>query len=158
MPENRIDATLVAADQQAVLAALQTIREKLPFLIDLSPEERRVLPKMGDKSRAFVEKALEVATQHADILPRAFDIAAMQRDVALLQMLEPIALAVAQRSELVDDTQVAVGSEAYVAALTVYQYARHSPYGQGLDAVADQLGRRFIRRAAPAAPPPGETT
>lgn len=41
MPENRISAALSQADQQAVLAAVQTIREKLPFLIDLSPEERR---------------------------------------------------------------------------------------------------------------------
>lgn len=147
MSGNRIDAALAAADQQAILDALQTIREKLPFLIDLSPEERRALPKMGDKSRAFVEKALEVATQHTDMLPRAFDLETMQRDVALLQLLEPVALAVAQLAELVDDTQVAVGSEAYVAALTVYQYARYSPFGQGLDAVADELGRRFVRRS-----------
>lgn len=39
-----------------------TIKQKLPFLIDLIAEERKSLPKMGDKSRAFVSKALEVAT------------------------------------------------------------------------------------------------
>jgi hypothetical protein len=36
MPDNRISATLSQADQQTVLAAINTIREKLPFLIDLS--------------------------------------------------------------------------------------------------------------------------
>ena len=44
MPDNRISAALSQADQQAVLAAVNTIREKLPFLIDLSPDERRSLP------------------------------------------------------------------------------------------------------------------
>lgn len=47
MPENRVSASLSASDRDAVLAALQTIRQKLPFLVDLSPEDRRKLPKMG---------------------------------------------------------------------------------------------------------------
>jgi hypothetical protein len=38
MPENRISGNLSSADRQAVLAAISTIREKLPFLIDLSPD------------------------------------------------------------------------------------------------------------------------
>jgi hypothetical protein len=77
MNENRISATLSQTDQQAVLDAINTIRTKLPFLVDLSPEDRHALPKMGDKSRGFVSQALDVATQNADILPRNFDVAEM---------------------------------------------------------------------------------
>ena len=58
MAENRVSAVLSEADRKAVLDAVETIRQKLSFLIDLSPEQRRSLPKMGDKSRAFVAKAL----------------------------------------------------------------------------------------------------
>ena len=54
MPENRVSAQLSEADRQAVYAAIETIRTKLNFLIDLTPEERRSLPKFGDKSRGFV--------------------------------------------------------------------------------------------------------
>ena len=36
MPENRVNASLDEADRQAVLAALDTIRQKLPFLINPS--------------------------------------------------------------------------------------------------------------------------
>jgi hypothetical protein len=39
---------------------------------------------MGDKSRAFVSKALEVARQNPDFLPRSFDLDEMKRDVELL--------------------------------------------------------------------------
>jgi hypothetical protein len=35
--ENRVSATLGEAERQAVFAAIQTIRQKLPFLIDLTP-------------------------------------------------------------------------------------------------------------------------
>lgn len=33
MPDNRIDASLSAADSQAVMDAINTIRVKLPFLL-----------------------------------------------------------------------------------------------------------------------------
>lgn len=90
MPENRVSAQLSAEDRDAVLQAIETIRQKMPFLIDLSPEERRDLPKTGDKSRAFVSKARELAEQNPDFLPRSFDIEEMRRDVDLLESLYPI--------------------------------------------------------------------
>ena len=64
--QNRITATLLEADRQAVLEAFTTILTKLPFLVDLSQDERRELPKMGDKSVAFVRKSVEMAQEGAD--------------------------------------------------------------------------------------------
>ncbi|HVF42395.1 MAG TPA: hypothetical protein VM936_05275 [Pyrinomonadaceae bacterium] len=147
MPDNRISATLSQSDRQAVLDAINTIRAKLPFLIDLSPEERQALPKMGDKSRGFVEQALTVAVQNADILPRSFDVEEMRKDVELLAALSPIMAALAQLSELVEDTYIEVGSETYTAALLVYQYARAAGKGSALDGALDALGQRFARKS-----------
>ena len=149
MAENVVNAQLSVADRQAVLAAITTIKEKLPFLTDISPEERRTLPKMGDKSRAFVSKALELATQNQGILPRSFDLEAMQRDVELTEGLYPILLALTQLLELVEDTYVIAGSEAYTAALLVYSYAKASGKEAGLDEAIDNLGRRFARKTRP---------
>ena len=147
MPDNRISAKLSNTDQEAVLEAINTIRQKLPFLLDLTPEERRSLPRMGDKSRAFVAQALIVAEQNEDMLPRSFDVAEMRKDVELVQMLEPLLPAIAQLEELIEDTYVAVGSEAYAAALAVYTYAKASGKGAALDKLLDALGQRFARRA-----------
>lgn len=147
MSDNRISASLAQADRDAVMKAIATIREKLPFLVDLTTEERRSLPKMGDKSRAFVSKALEVATQNQDFLPRSFDLEEMRRDVEMFEALYPLLLSLNQLQELMDDTYVAVGSEAYAAALLVYNYAKASGKGAGLDAVVDEMGRRFARKS-----------
>jgi len=146
MPDNRVSATLSQADQQAVLAAVNAIRQKLPFLIDLTPEDRRTLPRMGDRSRGFVSQALEVASQNTDILPRSFDVEEMRKDVELLAALSPIMVALAQLNELVDDTFMEVGSEAYAAALAVYQYARVAGKGAALDGALDSLSQRFARK------------
>lgn len=152
MPENRVTSILSSPDQQEVLEAINTIRAKLPFLIDLTPDERRTLPKMGDKSRAFVNQALTVAAQNTDILPRSFDVEEMRKDLYLLQQLEPIKVALTQLTELIEDTYMEVGSEAYSAALVVYNYMRSAGRGQALDGMLDALGQRFARKAAQAPP------
>jgi hypothetical protein len=137
---------LSQADRDAVMAAIATIKAKLPFLVDLSADDRKALPKMGDKSRAFVSKAMEVAMQNPDFLPRSFDIAELQKDVQLFESLYPILLSLTQLQDLVDDTCLAVGSEAYAAALQVYTYAKASGQGTGLETAVEELGLRFARK------------
>ena len=146
MADNKVSAKLSSADREAVMQAITTIREKLPFLIDLTTEERKALPKLGDKSRAFVSKALEIGTQNPDFLPRSFDLNEMRQDIELFEALYPILLSLTQLQELVDDTSVAVGSEAYAAGLMIYNYAKASGKGSGLDSMIDDLGRRFARK------------
>ncbi len=146
MSVSLISATLTKEDQNAVMDAVATIKAKLPFLVDLSAEERKALPKMGDKSRAFVSKALEVATQNPDFLPRSFDLEELRKDVQLFEALYPLLLSMTQLQELLDDTCLAVGSEAYAAALQVYSYAKASGNGGGMDAVVGEMGQRFARK------------
>ena len=61
-------------------------------------------------------------------------------------MLQPVLMVVNQWQDLVEDTYMQVGSEAYSAALTVYNYAKNSPSGSALEGVAEDLGRRFARK------------
>lgn len=146
MAMSPISATLDSKDREEVMAAIATIKAKLPFLIDLTADERKALPKMGDKSRAFVTKALEVASQNEDFLPRSFDLEEMRKDVQLFESMYPIVVALTQLQSLVDDTCMAAGSEAYAAALQVYNYAKVSGQGSGLDAVVGEMGQRFARK------------
>ena len=147
MPENRVSAVLSEADRRAVLDAIETIRTKLSFLIDLSPEQRRSLPKMGDKSRAFVAKALAIAQQNSDFLPRSFSVEEFERDVTLAEALLPIMVSLTRLQEQITDTYTEVGSEAYLASLIVYQYGRNSGDGASLEGLLDDMGQRFARKS-----------
>jgi hypothetical protein len=83
----------------------------------------------------------------------------MRRDVELAEALQPITTALTQLQELVDDTYTAIGSEAYSAALVVYQYGRSSgAAGAALDQLLDGMGQRFARksRGASSIPPKQE--
>ena len=147
MQENRITAILSQGDRQEVLDALNLVRNKLPFLIDLSLEERKALPKMGDSGRGFVFQALQVAEQNPDILPRSFDVGEMRNDVELYSALSTVHAALAQLFELVDDTLTEVGAESYAAALLVYQSVRAAGKGTALDAALEGLSQRFARKS-----------
>jgi hypothetical protein len=144
MAYQNITATLSDKDIQEIKTALQTIQQKLPFLITLSVEERRKLVKMGDKSLAFVKNSLTAAQSNGDILPASFDLDEFVRDYQLATTLTELLIGLRQLTEQVDDTLMAVGSEAMTSSLTVYDYvktaAKKTP---GFKSLAEQLGERF---------------
>lgn len=148
MPINRVSSNLSVTDQHEVMDLIAQINQKLAFLIDVGPQERRSMTKLGDRNRAFTRKALEIATQTPDFLPRSFDITEMRRDLELFEALQPMLLALTRLRELVDDTAVAAGDEAYRAALEVYRYAKANGSVAGLDDLIDEMGRRFAQQGS----------
>jgi len=154
MPSNRIDAAFTSEQRDKAKAALATLAETLPFLIDLSAEDRASLPKFGEKNRSFVVKALAIAEGHPEILPASFSLDEFRADVDLVESLYPLRNAVESLFGKIDDTYFAAGSEAYAAALLVYQYAKlHNLASGALEDSLDDLGRRFARKSKkPAAP------
>src|SRR5215471_4570403 len=119
MITNRVSTTISPDAQQHVMAAIATIRENLPFLLDLSNIERASLPKLGDKSQAFASKAFELATQHLTLLSPSF-LEEMRKDSDLFASLTPIRVAIDLLAKQIDDTTLQVGAEYFAAARTVY--------------------------------------
>ena len=106
--------------------------------------------------RIFVEHAQTAADNNPTILPGSFNAANFDSHVGLFATLTDINTSIAQLTSSVDDTRMAVGSEAMNEARQVYEYvksaAKNTP---GLKPVADQLGERFQHTSAakPAATP-----
>lgn len=159
MPYRDINANLSEADLQEIKLALSTIQHKLPFLITLSAEDRKRLYKMGDKRLAFVQNSLNAAQSNRNILPASFDLEGFGNDYRLATNLSELLMLMRQLTEQVDDTFMAVGSEAMGSSLTVYDYvktaAKKTP---GLKAIADQLGNLFkAMKSKPAEVTPSQT-
>ncbi|MBF2049924.1 MAG: hypothetical protein EDM05_59635 [Leptolyngbya sp. IPPAS B-1204] len=144
MPYTDINTTLTDAELQEIKQAIATIQQKLPFLITLSAEERKRLYKMGDKRLAFVQNSLSAAQSNRNILPASFDLEGFANDYRLASNLSELLMLLRQLTEQVDDTLMAVSSEAMSSSLTVYDYvktaAKKTP---GLKAIAEQLGSLF---------------
>jgi hypothetical protein len=145
---NQIHATLTAEQMTAISSSIETIRQNLPFLVDISGEEIRRLAKAGDLSEAFLQKALTIAEQSPEILPRNFAIEEFRSDMALSASLGEISLALKQLLERIGNTSIVARSDAYGHALLVYECSKRNAE-QGLAAVTRDLGQRFARKASP---------
>lgn len=156
MNNDLVKGELTPEQQQAVLQVLQDLQAKLPFLIDLTAEDRRNLPKLGDKSRAFVDQCLVAANQNEGMLPRNFDLDEYRRDVGLFKQMEPVVMAMRQFSSRVEDTFLAVGSDAYSQSLVVYQTAKLAGKDGSMNQHLEGMGKRFARKlTTPANPADG---
>ena len=154
MPYQNISATLSSADVQAIRDAIAIIRSKLLFLVNLTDAERQKLFKMKDKSIPFVQDALSGAQDHPEILPTTFNVAEFSKDVLLAVALHEVLALLQSLTSSVDDTLMAVGSEAMAEARQVYEYvkvaAKTTP---GLKPLLDRLAARFAHGPQQVPPP-----
>jgi len=150
MPYQNINATLSDADVQAIKDAFATIKQKLPFLVNLTPEERRAIFKTGQDRLSFVQNALSAALNNPEIFPASFNIADFKRDVDLFAALTELSTLSDSTTSQIDDTRLAVGGEAMQQAIQSYNYVREAAKTTpGLKPIADQLGERFQRASKP---------
>lgn len=146
MAYQNINATLSAADLQAVKDAFATVLAKLPFLINLTGEERKSTVKTGPDSLSFVTNALTAAQANPTIFPVSFITQAFQNDVNLFVLLTELNTLAASVASQIDDTRLAVGGEAMQQAMQAYTYIKAAAKATpGLKPVAEQLGERFQR-------------
>jgi hypothetical protein len=145
---NRISLNLSDEDRLAIEAAIQVLRDKLqPHLIALVPEDRSSLPKMGDKTVAFVRKAAHYARADA-ARPAYLDVEEMERDLGAVDILSTLHRPLAQIVANLDDSVMAAGAEAYSAALAYYHSIKGAARARvpGAQAIADDLSQRFANR------------
>jgi hypothetical protein len=145
----RMSLDMPEAEAQAVRDAVKVLQDTLiPHLIDIGPEDRRALPKMGDKTVAFVEKALEYAREHPDMRPSFVDIDEFARDLAAVETLLALQRPLLQVIDMVEDSLLLAGSEAYSAALAFYEsvkaFAKRNVAGAAT--IADDLARSLPAR------------
>ncbi len=141
----------VKDDQKSqVIDLIKQIQSQLPFLINLTKEDRETIYKMGDKSVAFVEKALEYAKMNPHLVPPYTDIAELERDLALAKQLQPIFQQLKTLYEAISDTYMAAGSEAITAATSFYNSVKNAAKSNvpGTDAIYDDLKKRFSKSPA----------
>lgn len=110
--------------------------------------------RLGDKSRAFCEKALEVAGQHAGLMPRDFDIEAFRQDHLALAALRPRLARMAHLMQRMEDTERALGSDIMAAGLEIYGVLKVAGRDKGVDDARNALAERFSRRRTPDTAPP----
>lgn len=119
--ENLVTKGIPADVLAQALKLIQDARALLaPYLISLTQEERESIPKMGDKSLAFVTKAAEYAQSLPKLMPQYLDVPAFVVDAGVSSDLLELFLDLNAFTLDVDSTRMEAGSESYTAALVAY--------------------------------------
>jgi len=143
-PYGNISAELSEPDKQFIKDKVEEILTKLDFVINLTPEERQSLPKMGNNRYAFVKKAIQLANENPDVFPGYFNLDEEKKDFDLFDALIEVGIPVRQLFEKMEDTRMAVGSEAYKTALQIKGlFEEANKTNPGLDTVVEELAEFF---------------
>lgn len=144
--QNLVSFQMSDQDMTEVKAAIETLKNKLlPNLKVLTPDERRELPKMGDKTTAFVQKTLEYCKANPALCPPFLDVAALGVDVKAVENIRSVYQPLLQIVEALDDTMLLSGSEAYAGSLMFYNSVKFGAKTNisGAGTIYDDLSARF---------------
>ena len=159
MTQDLLQLDISDTDWADIDAAITVLETKLAAkLTDLTVEQRSRLTKMGPKSETFARQCLVVGRQNANRLPpdTATDLTASEGDLDSFDKLRPRLARLNTIFERAQDSEMALGSDVMVFALSLYGVLKAIGVGAGLDDLRAEIGRRFARgpRATPP-PPPG---
>ncbi|MEP4534968.1 MAG: hypothetical protein ABJ004_17875 [Cyclobacteriaceae bacterium] len=146
--ENVISIEIPPADVQAVKDALATIQSTLaPYVLALTPEQRKTIPKMSDGTEPFVSKVMDYATSDPQFAPPYMDVPELKKDFDAVTALMPLLRTVDQLKSNLNDTTMMAGSEAFVSALSYYNSVKMAAKMNipGAKAIYDDLAKRFTK-------------
>lgn len=139
----------VKISEEDMTAAIGKLNELLGFLstymVALTPEERRILPKMSDGNAPFVDKALHYASTNPELVPAYINVDEMEIDTKAVNDLSQLYRLAEKLCSGLNDTIMLSGSEAYVSALAFYKSVKVAAgmNVQGAKPIYDDLKRRF---------------
>lgn len=127
--DKRIYASISEEDMAAFEAEMERVKAKFPWLVSLTPVQRRGGRKLGDKNLLFMEKVQDYLDVNPEFLPSYFKVDDLVISFALWKDLSRLIRSHNLLSASLSDTALQVGVEAMDVALAYYngvkEAARH---------------------------------
>jgi hypothetical protein len=143
--ENRVTGALSPEAQAQIVSTFESIREQMPFLVELTPTEIKRIVRMEAGRIDFVRRSLLLALSNDKLAPQFFEIGEMEKDLNLCQSLDTILAIVDKLRKQISDTRDQAGHEAYLAALEVYNTTKRASMKgiPGANVAYDELKQMF---------------
>lgn len=123
---NYISATLTKQQVDEIMSLLTELDAKVSFNINLSKEQLEDIPKLSDGRLPFTQKCLNFGKQDATIVPPFTKLDDYDGDLNLYAELEPVENFVLRIAEKITAARAAAGSDAFTAALSIYNSAQRA--------------------------------
>lgn len=154
---NHVGVTLTTEQAAGVTTALAGLAEATPFVVSLTPTERKRLLRLGPQSLAFANAAKAAAAVRPDLIPAVYDAAEMTRDLDLHAKLLAWHTEVSAIAQQLKDTLDSVGGDIMSQAMIIYRALRAADALDGLDESYSAMKQRWDRPGRPPEEPPVTT-
>jgi hypothetical protein len=154
-PKNFVSTSITNKDLEEIKSAIAVLKSKLsPHLKSISSEDRLQVPRMGEKSVTFVQKACEHCEANPDLAPSFLDLGEMKDDIAAFEQIRMLYAPISQLANSLNDTMLLSGNDAYTCALVFYHAVKNASKGnvQGAETIYNDLSSCFPGRAKVEAP------
>lgn len=153
--QNLVSASITADVKAEIQSHINAIAAALPFLISLTNDERKGGIKLGDKTVAFIDKALAYSTSNPSLTPGYVNLDEIQKDYKLQKDLNDIQQYMAGLLQQIEDTRHEAGVEALNGILSFYNAVRVASEKDvpGARAIYEDLSIRFPGRGRTHTPP-----
>jgi hypothetical protein len=148
--ENLISIEIPSEKIAKALEAIKTLDEILrEYLISLTAEDRKEVPKLGDRSLPFVNKTLDYSVTNPEFVPPYMSVPELRKDVEAVTQLNKIYWPLNQLVSHLSDTIMLAGSEAYSATLAYYNSVKQAAKMNvpGAKLIFEELSKRFAIKA-----------
>ena len=109
---------------EEIVDLIKSIKDKMPYLTDLDSSSQLLLPKLQEAQVPFVEKCLKHAKNVPEIAPAFIEVAEFEKAFTLFNELQTVLTELNKVTELVNSTIAVTGSDAYVAAVSIFKSVR----------------------------------
>lgn len=144
--KNLTDVVIPQADLEAIQTKLGELEALLkPYLVDLTPAERKRMVTINDGNFPFAEKAMQYTMSNTNLVPAFIEADAVKRDFDLYKQMRPMLQRIAQLHTNVENTVMESGHEAYSQLLSFYNAVKYADKMgvQGAKDIFNDLKIRF---------------
>jgi hypothetical protein len=126
MSKPNISAVLTDADKETIKTNIKNSKLLMPFLLNLSVEERAKLRKIGSKREGYVEDVYDTSIANAEALPAELKTDEWTKDELLTKQLVEVREVLSSFMEAVEDTILLLGNERIHFADLAYGHLKQS--------------------------------
>ena len=119
-----------------------------PYLINLTPEQKKELPKLGDKTIAFVTKGIDYLHTPTSPNPQYVNVPELVNDFKLYEDLRKVLQVIMPTIDMLDDTMALAGSDSFLTVLAFYNYIKGAAKLNvpGAQTIYNDMSERFPGR------------
>jgi hypothetical protein len=126
MTKPNLSAVLTDADKEIIKTNVQTSKDLMPWLANLTSDERRKMRKTVSKREGYVVDVYNTSVANSGALPADFRLAEWTKDELLTKQLIEVRECLSSLLESVEDTILLLGNERIHQADTAYGFLKQS--------------------------------